>query len=180
MSDGFIESFVSAGEDGTALANSSSATSIIPASRKILLPAGFFDRVGKQLRVRAAGRISTVVTTPGTLTLDIRLNSDVVFTGGASGTLNTAGTTNLTWEMEVVLTCRAIGTSATVMGIGRLITAALSAATPIMLLPASVPVVSADVFDSTVSNTVDLFATWSVANASNSITLHQFSIESGV
>ena len=180
MSDGFIESFVSAGEDGSTLANSTSATSIIPASRKIYLPAGFFDRVGKQLRVRAAGRIGTVITTPGTLALDIRFTSDVVFLGGASPTLNTAGTTNLTWEMEVVLTCRAIGAAASVLGIGRLCTAALSATTPIMMLPASAPVPSVDTFDSTLSHSVDLFATWSIADAANTLTLHQFSIEAGV
>jgi hypothetical protein len=32
-------------------------------------------------------------------------------------------------------------------------------------------------FDSTAAQLVDLFATWSVANASNSITCHQFHIE---
>jgi hypothetical protein len=32
-------------------------------------------------------------------------------------------------------------------------------------------------FDSTAAQLVDLFATWSVANAANSITCHQFLIE---
>lgn len=178
MSDGFIESFVSAGEDGAALSNSVTATSIIPASRKILLPSGFFDKVGKQLRIRAAGRISTAAATPGTLTLDVRFGAAIVFNGGASPTL-AVNASNLTWVLDMVLACRLIGASATVLGTGRLFSGALSAATPIMLLPASTPAVGA-AFDATNSQTVDLFAAWSVASASNSLTCHQFSVESAV
>lgn len=176
MSDGFLESFVSSGEDGSALTNTTTATSIIPAARKITLPSGFFDRVGKRLHIEAAGRISTAAATPGTLTLDIRLGSTVVFNGGASGTLATSAS-NLTWKIEMDLVCRAIGTSATVLGTGKLFCAGLSATTPMMLLPTSAPAVG-NTFDSTASQTLDLFATWSVASASNSITCHQFIVES--
>ena len=176
MSDGFIESFVSAGEDGVALSNTTVATSIIPVARRILLPAGFFSRVGKQLRIRAAGRISTAGVTPGALTLDVRFGAAPVFTGGASASLATSAI-NLTWVMDAVLTCRLLGSAATVLGTGRLDTFALPSG--IMLLPASAPSAGA-AFDSTASQLADLFFTWSVANASNAITCHQFSIESGV
>jgi hypothetical protein len=83
MSDGFLESFVSAGEDGSALSNTTTPTSIIPVARKITLPSGFFSRVGRQLVVRAAGRISTAAATPGTLTMSMRLGATTVFDGGA-------------------------------------------------------------------------------------------------
>lgn len=177
MSDGFIESFVSAGEDGAALTNTTVATSIIPVARRILLPAGLFSRVGKQLIWRAAGRISTAPASPGTLTLDLRFGTNIVFNGGASAALATT-ITNLTWEAEGVLRCVAIGSAASVLGIGHLLTYALSAATPILMLPASAPGPGAS-FDSTASHILDLFATWSIANAANSIQLHQFSIQSG-
>ena len=67
---------------GSALSNSTTPTSLLPASRKFTLPSYFFDRVGKALLLRASGRISTVVTTPGTLTLDVKLGSVVVFSSG--------------------------------------------------------------------------------------------------
>lgn len=170
----FPETFTTSGEDGSALSNTTTATSIIPAARKIILPVPFFDSVGKRLNIRAAGRISTAASAPGTLTLDVRFGSTVVFSGGASPTLATSAT-NLTWLLELELTCRAIGSSGTVMGTGRLITAGLSATTPIMLLPTSAPA-AGNTFDATSPQTVDLFATWSVANASNSITCHQFRV----
>jgi hypothetical protein len=178
MSDGFLESFVSAGEDGSALSNTTTPTSIIPVARKITLPSGFFSRVGRQLVVRAAGRISTAAATPGTLTMSMRLGATTVFDGGASGTLVTSAT-NLSWLLELVLTCRLIGSSATLLGIGRLQTAALSATVPVMLLPASAPA-AGTAFDATQSHTLDLFAAWSAASSSNSITCHQFSVASGV
>jgi hypothetical protein len=178
MSDGFLESFVSSGEDGTALSNTTTPTSIIPVARKITLPSGYFSRVGRQLIIRAGGRISTAAATPGTLTFSVRLGSTTVFDGGASGTLALSAS-NLTWLLELVLTCRALGSSATLLGIGRLHTAALSATVPQMLLPASAPA-AGTAFDSTSSHTLDLFAAWSAASASNSITCHQFNVKSGV
>ena len=173
----WVEPFLITGEDGPALVSSSTATSILPLSRKFTLGSYFFDSVGKTLRIRAAGRISTAASGPGTLTMDIRFGSVVVFNGGVSPTLAVSAT-NLTWVMDVILTCRAIGasTSATVIGIGRLETSALSAATPIMLLPTSAPAAGTG-FDSTAAQTIDLFATFSVNSASNSLTCQQCSIE---
>jgi hypothetical protein len=48
-----------------------------------------------------------------------------------------------------------------------------------MLLPASAPA-AGTAFDATQSHTLDLFAAWSAASSSNSITCHQFSVASGV
>ena len=173
----WVEPFLITGEDGSALVSSSTPTSILPASRKFTLASYFFDAPGKTLRIRAAGKISTAGSSPGTLTLDVRFGSVVVFNGGTSATLAVSAT-NLTWVMEAYLTCRAIGasTSANVIGIGRLETAALSATTPIMLLPTSAPAAGTG-FDSTAAQTIDLFATFSVNSASNSITCQQFSLE---
>lgn len=176
------ETLISSQVDGTALTNTTTATSIIPPAAKLILPANFFA-IGKVLRLKASGRISTVVTSPGTLTLDVRFGSTVVANGGAMN-LNTAAQTNATWSLEMVLTCRAIGTSANLMWTGEwksraIIGSATVAAGGVTTtpLPDTAPAVGSN-FDSTATQAVDFFATWGTANASNSILVHQYSLES--
>lgn len=161
--------------DGTALASSTARTSILAPAAKFTLPANLL-LIGTKLFVRAAGRISTVVTTPGTLLLDVGFGSIVVFSGGAMN-LNVTAQTNAAWQLEVELICRSIGAStvATMFGIGRFMSRAIigSAAvaaggTPNTLLPDTSPAVG-NGFDSTASQVIDLSATWSVSNAANSI-----------
>jgi len=174
------ETLVSAQSDGTALTNSTTATSILPAAAKFTIPANYFA-IGRVLRLNAWGRISNVVTTPGNLTLDMRFGSTVVFTGGAMA-LNTTAKTNVAWRAIIMLTCRSIGsgTSATLLGQGdwcsESATGSASGVANDILMPASAPAVGTG-FDSTASQTVDLFATFSIANAANSIQLHQYSLE---
>jgi hypothetical protein len=171
----FLEPLIEQQIDGTALTNTTTPTSLLAAAAKFTIPANFLQ-IGRELVVRAAGRISTAGSSPGTFTFDVRFGSVIAFNGGASGTLAVSAS-NLTWIFESVLTCRSIGasTSATMLGSGTLISAALSATTPIQLLPASSPAAGTG-FDSTAAFVVDVFGTWSVANASNSIRLDQFSL----
>lgn len=182
---GWVESLAAAPADGAALTNTITPTSLLIATAKPVLPAQYFDRVGKMLRVTAKGRFSTVVTTPGTFTFDVRFGSTIVFTGGAMA-LNTTAQTNATFTMEVTLVCKSIGSGAvaTVLGIGSFVSRAVigsgaAGATGAneLLLPDTAPAIGTG-FDSTIAQTVDLFGTWSVASASNSITVHQLLIES--
>lgn len=179
----FIETLITQQIDGTALASSTSATSILAPSAKFTLPANFFA-IGKTLRLRASGRVSTVVTTPGTLTLDVRLGSVVAFNGGAMN-LNTTAQTNASWMLEAELVCRSIGasTSATLYGVGRFMSRAIigSAAvaaggTTNTIVPDTSPGAGTG-FDSTVASVLDLFGTWSVSNAANSIRCDSFILE---
>jgi hypothetical protein len=155
---GWQETLITAQVDGTALTNTTTATSILPAAAKLVLPANFMA-IGKTLRVKASGRISTVVTSPGTLTLDVRFGSTVVANGGAMN-LNTTAQTNATWLLEMLLTCRAIGASANLMWTGewksRAIvgsgTAAAGSAGQV-LLPDTAPAVGSN-FDSTATQAV--------------------------
>jgi len=174
----FYVPLINAQVDGSALSNTTTATSILPGAAKWTYPAGFFAAPGYHLKVYAAGKISTAASSPGTLTLDFRIGSVVVFNGGASGTLATSAS-NVTWELDMDMTVRSIGngTSATILGTGKLISAALSATTPIQLLPTSSPAAGTG-FDSTTAAVCDLFGTWSVASASNTITLNQFLLTS--
>lgn len=169
--------------DGAALTASTTPTSLLSASSKYTLPANFFNYVGKKLRLRAAGRISTVVTTPGTLLLDFRLGSIVAFSGGAMA-LNIVAKTNVTWIFEAELDCRAVGsgTSAALLGIGKWMSEAVIASplpavggSGLLLLPSSAPA-NGTGFDSTAAQQIDLFGTWSISNA-NSVQVHQFSLE---
>ena len=181
----WVEPFLISSVDGTALTNTVTATSILPAGSKFTLPSTYFDSVnGKTLRIRASGRISTVVTTPGTLTLDIRFGSVVVFNGGAM-TLNTVAQTNAGWILDADIVIRTVGasTTATVLGQGSFRShAVIGSAAPTAggagehVLPYNTAPVAGTGFDSTAAQTIDMFATWSVANASNSIQVHQFSI----
>jgi hypothetical protein len=181
----WVEPYMSVTGDGSALASSTTATSILPAASKFTLPSMFFDSAnGKTLRFRASGRISTLVTAPGTLTLDIRFGSVVVFNGGAM-TLNIVAQTNVNWIMEADLVIRAVGasTSANILGQGFWMShAVIGSVAPTVgtagthLLPYNAAPGVGTGFDSTAAQTIDLFATWSVSNAANSITLHTASI----
>lgn len=182
---GWVELLAVAPTDGPTLTNTVTATSVLVATAKPVLPAQYFDKPGKMIRIRAKGRMSTVVTTPGTFTFDIRFGTTVVFTGGAMA-LNTVAQTNSTFDLDISLVCRAIGsgTGGTVLGAGNFSSravigspAATAGGAGELLLPDTAPVVGTG-FDSTLVQTIDLFGTWSVASASNSITLHQVMIES--
>jgi hypothetical protein len=177
------ELLASAPIDGAALANTVTPTSILPAAAKITLPANSL-RPGSMLRVRASGRISNIITTPGTLTLDIRFGAIVVANGGAMA-LNTVAKTNVPWMLEWLLTVRAIGSGTTAnlihqglwtseAVVGSSLPDAGSAGSA--MLPNAAPAVG-NGFDSTTAQLVDLFATWSIANAGNSLQLHQFGLE---
>lgn len=169
--------------DGPALTASTTPTSLLPAHAKITLPSGYFDTAGKKLKIKASGRISNIVTTPGTLTLDIRFNATpiIVFNGGAIP-LNIVAKTNVLWELEIDLVCRTIGsgTAATMFGTGKFLSesviSAVAGTMNVCGLPASAPAVGTG-FDSTAANLVDLFGTWSLNNA-NSIMLHHYELES--
>src|SRR2546428_13830950 len=106
---GWQEPLIPQQVDGTALANSTTATSLLAPAAKFTLPANYMA-IGRTLRVTARGRISNIVTTPGTITLDVRFGSVVVFNGGAVS-MNITAKTNVTWDFEAILTCRAIGAS---------------------------------------------------------------------
>jgi hypothetical protein len=179
---GFRERILELAEDGSALASSTTQTSLLPSARKVAaLPLGYFDRIGKSLVFCFSGRISTVVTTPGTLSLAFRLGSVDVFSSGAM-TLNTTAQTNVSWTLEGELVCRAIGggTSTTLFPKGCKFSSHAVIGSPaptaggggVHMLPYNAAPAVGSGIDNGASQLIDLMATWSVSNASNSITLH--------
>ena len=175
------ESLLVSSTDSTALTASITPTSIIPAAGVYTLPANFFY-VSRKIRIFAHGRITNIVTTPGTLTLDVRLGAVIAANGGAMA-LNIVAKTNVPWTLIWDLTCKTIGsgTSATLthQGLWRsesvigspLPTAGGAGA---HMLPNTAPGAGTG-FDSTAAQQLNLFGTWSLSNA-NSIQTHQFEL----
>lgn len=189
MSLGYQETLITQQGDGPSLSASTSATSILLGAAKVTLPPGFFGTIGKAVRLTAYGRLSNIVTTPGTLTIDVRMgptSNIVVWNGGAMQLSSTAHTT-LPWWLSVVMTCRSVGNSTTakLFSQGIMTSQALSltavadsTTTPAtLLLPNTTPAVGTG-FDSTVAMVVDLFATFSINNAANLIQTHGYILES--
>jgi hypothetical protein len=172
------ETLITAQSDGTALASSTTATSILPAGAKLTLPANYLNAPGRKLTVLASGRISTT-TGPPSITFEVRFGSTAVFSSGTVVTV--ASVTNKTWRLWIELTCRSIGasTSATLFGTGSLTSSAVVGATggaaTTAMLPDATPAVGTG-FDSTASQVVDLYATWSASSASNSVQCHQYDL----
>ena len=111
MLPGYPLVLASASADGAALTASVTATSIMPASAIATIPAGALQ-IGSLIKVMLRGRISNIITTPGTLTLDMRLGGVIISAFGAMA-LNTAAQTNATFEAELLATIRAVGTGTT-------------------------------------------------------------------
>jgi len=176
------ETLVTAQVNGTALTAAARA-SCIPAAAKFTLPANYFSQIGKALRIKASGRITSVVTTPGTARFDVAFGSNVVADGLAILLDSVAGHTDVGWSLEFLLTCRAIGATANLMQSGIWVCEdilGVPASAPKGVLTAllpwnAAPAVGAN-FDSTASQVVDLFFTQTAATGS--LQVHQYSLES--
>jgi hypothetical protein len=185
MGIGYYNSLVTLQAAGPNLTASLTATSLLNPQAKVTLPAGFFTYIGQKLKIFASGQLGNIVTTPGTLTIDVRFGSVIVFNGAAMQLSSTAHTTLPFW-LEIDLTLRVLGTgvepTAQFMGQGRMTSQPLSltavvdsTTTPAtLLLPNTVPTLGT-VFDSTGTNQIDLFGTFSLNNA-NAIQVHQYEV----
>lgn len=169
--------------DGTAVTTNLADTTLLNAQAKYTLPANFLAYIGQSLRIRAMGRISNIVTTPGTLTVRVKFGAVIVAASSAMQ-LNAVAKTNVTWVLDWDLTVRSVGasTSATLMHGGTWISESyVGSAAPaaggaqVGMIPASAPAVGTG-FDSTVANVVDLTANFSLTG--NSMTCHTYKLES--
>lgn len=178
---GWVETLVTAQADGTALTAAARA-SAIPAAAKFTIPANFFGTIGKAIRVKAAGIISTVITTPGTARFDVAFGANVVGDSQAIALDATVGYTNVNWYFEYLLTCRVIGTAANLMQSGIWVCTQMAGTiqTPpkgalTALLPWNVAMGVGANFDSTASQVIDFFFTQTAATGS--MTLKQYMVE---
>lgn len=180
MSLGYRKALISAQIDGPTLTAAAAATCLPAAARKTLF-ANFYDAIGAPFYVKASGRISCAVTTPGTARFDLRLGGTVIFDSLAIP-LNIVAKTSVPWELEVWLTLRAIGSTANFFGQGRFGSEAVvgsplpsAGGSGVIFLPYNTAPVVGGNFDSTIAQQLDMFFTQTVA--SGSMTLHQFIVE---
>jgi len=165
MADGLFywdtrEPFI--GADIASVTLSTTDVALYPPSNFPVLGGQYWSRVGKKIRIRLFGRMTTGAT-PGNLTFDIYYGSGANATGtilaSSAAVALTASQTNLSWMCEVTVHCRSIGSSGTLFCVGwALFNPSLIASTnqPI-LIPASAPVVSAAV-DLTAANIISIQA----------------------
>lgn len=181
----YMECLATAQTAGTALSTFTTSASLLPSQALHTLPPDWSNYPGRALLIKAAGSISNVVTTSPTFTFNVVFNPSAspvtVFTTGALTTSTTAHTT-VPWWLEIMLTVRAVGGSANLMGQATVTSRAFIAASaadstavgfPTLLAPATTPAVGSN-YSSTASQQVDLQAACQTSNAGNAIQLHQY------
>lgn len=174
----YVRPLISAPGVGGAIA-AAAATSMLPTSAKATIPPALFN-VGDQLEIEATGRISSVITAPGTARFDVRMGGIVIFDSLAILLDTVAAHGNVGWILHILLTCTAIGNAGNFYGQGWWMCEDIlgaPAAPPKGVLSAILPWnvnpgIGANV-DLTVSNVLDLFFTQTVATGS--VQLNQFS-----
>ena len=153
------------------------AKAIVPIANLPVLGSNYFSFVGKAVRIRLFGRITSAAT-PGNGTLSLYWGNG----GDANGTVIcasaahalTANQSNMSWQADLVVRCRSMGATGTLFGTGRLIyNSAIQ--TVDQLIPATVPAASASL-DLTAANVISPQYLRSGSTA-ESIQVHDISFE---
>lgn len=169
---------------GTLFTTYTTAKSVINPQALVTLPANYFYP-GRMLRVFAMGGISNIVTTPGLMNFQVKVGSVAAFDTG-NIQLNATAHTTLPFWLDIILTCRAVGsaTSANLMGLGQAVgrmftlTAAQTDDAQGMqsiLAPSTAPAVGTG-FDSTIANTLDFWVGFTISNAGNGVQIQQYQV----
>lgn len=166
--------------NGTAVTGTT-ATTLLPITAVHTFRANEL-RLNQRFRLRASGRMSNIVTTPGTLTMDLRM-AGVIASTGPAWQLNAVAKTDVPWWLDLDFAIKAIGdgTTANLLGIGKwTCESVVGSPLPsvggagVLTWPASAPAVGTG-FNSAAAVTCDLFAKFSLSG--NSIQLHHYTLE---
>jgi hypothetical protein len=117
---------------------------LLPIANLPILGSNYFSYVGKAVRMRIFGRMTTGIT-PGNGTFNMYWGSGVDATGtivGSSAAFAlTPSQTNLSWNMELMVRCRALGATGSllVMGLFSANVAVVASTLQPVMIPASVP-----------------------------------------
>lgn len=182
----FHETLVSQNIAGTQFGAFTTAKTVIPPICLIQFPPNFLY-VGKRFRTTVRGGLSTLVTTPGTITFQIMIGSVIAWTSGA---IQMNATAHTLLPFTLVIDWRVVsignGTIATIIGMGTLngiqftLTAGQTDAANTggsFSVPATAPAAGTG-FDSTIANVLDFFAGFSINNAANLIQVQFYDVES--
>lgn len=166
--------------DGTAV-TAAAETIMVP---NFTLPANYLVP-GRTMRYTLFFRVSTVITTPGTITQRLRYGGvagTVLAASGAYAADSTAASTNLTGYTEYWFTTRSAGATGTVMCVGRTFlndvddasAATIVANLAMHVIPVSAPATAT--VDTTAASA--LSPTWTQTAATGTMTVHLAVLES--
>lgn len=139
------EPFIGADQSPVTLSTTDKA--LYTASAFPVLGGQYFARIGKKLRIRAFGKITTALT-PGNLTIDIYYGTGAdangVLLASSAATALIASQTNLSWMIELYVHARSLGSAGTLFcdGIAHFNPAVVASTAQPMMIPASAAVVS--------------------------------------
>ncbi len=192
----FQETLVASSIAGTSFGLFTTAKTVIPPICLFQFPPNYFY-IGKVLRLCVTGGIGTVVTTPGTISFQVMIAAVIAWTSGAIQ-LNATAHTNLPFSLNLLLTCRAIGsgTAANILGQAVLtgvmftgtattvdawgtnvgFTAGAKVSDAVINAPITAPAAGTG-FDSTIANVLDFFVGFSISNAANTVKVEQYIVE---
>lgn len=148
-----------------------------------------YFQLGSKLRVTVNGAMSSLVTTPGTVTFQVMLGSIVAWTSGAVQ-LNATAHTTLPFKLVIDLTCQLTNTAvggavAKFFGTGQLtglmftLTAGQTDSAQghqTIMVPQTAPALGT-AFDSTISQNLDFWVGFSISNAANGVRIDQYDVE---
>jgi Pectate lyase superfamily protein len=146
----------------TSLAGAGVGTLTLPAAGLV---------VGRELRLDVWGVISSLGALPGTLNVKVKLGSTVIISSGAVTLITSLS--NALWHLEAKITCRTVGASGTIIAQGKFVTTNVLADSTEVLSNA----LSTVTVDTTVSELLDVTATFGTASASNSISATNLALE---
>ena len=130
--------------DIAAVTLAATAKALVPVANLPVLGSNYFGYVGKACRMRLWGRMTTGAT-PGNMTAQIMWGNGADANGtiiaATAATALTASQTNLTWEWDIFVRCRALGISGALISHGMFnanVGLVASTLQPV-LMPASAP-----------------------------------------
>lgn len=182
---GYVECVATARVSGALFATYTTAKSVIDPTGLWTMPANYLY-VGRKIRVRVAGAISNIVTTPGTMNFQLKIGSVAAFDSGAIQ-LNATAHTTLPFFLDLSLVCQVVGsaTTAKLLGVGTaegIMFTRTAGQTDdaqgmqTILVPQTNPVQGTG-FDSTISNIIDLWAGFSISAGGNGVRVDEYSLE---
>jgi hypothetical protein len=186
MGRGYVSTLATAEGTGNALSSFTTSASLLSGSAAQALCTIPPDNwaIGKALRITAVVAIGNVVTAAPTFTFNVLFGATTVFNTGALQMSTTAHTALPVW-IDILLTCRAVGASANLMGqaivTGRPLVKASGAdvttvGDPTILGPATTPAVGSN-FNSNASQQVDFQVACSASSASNTAQLYEYILQ---
>lgn len=169
------ETLVWSTASGTIISNSSSEALVMPI---MTIPANYLQD-GRLLRLTVRGKLSNIITTPGTITLRVRmggLTGTVIASTGALN-LNTTAQTDIMFELKLDVQVRSNGSTGTVLAMGVANIARLATDVPGFMGSAGATTPATVTLDLTTAIDMAVTAQFSIANSGNTLTGMQLHLE---